>query len=348
MDLAWLARHRTGLAAVIDGHVVDSTTVVTDDEICAWLEPHLHGPALVAVDAPLIVRNPAGTSRRCDRAITSVFGSSHAGAHSANLGIASFAAGVRAERLAIRLGLGTDPVFAPGQPLHRMIEVYPHPAMVSLFGLRFTLKYKAKRGRDLPSRRVAFAELVRHLTTLDSTEPRLEVRSAPRWRLLCDVVATGQSARQLDDAEDELDAIMCAYIGFYYWRHGTDRCRIVGDLDSGYIVTPVTQEFGDRIDRLVLREVPVAARPMAGDRGRCAPRTSQGELKPSVFATASVAGAAQCACGCGSAVRRRYLPGHDARHKEALLRRSLQGDTTAEVTLARLGWTKFLEARRST
>ena len=348
MDLAWVPRHRTGLAVAIDGHVGDSTTVVTDDDICDWLEPHLHGPALIAVDAPLIVRNPAGTSRRCDRAITSVFGSNHAGAHSANLGIASFAAGVRAERLAVRLGLGTDPVLVPGQPLRRMIEVYPHPAMVSLFGLRFTLKYKAKRGRDLSSRRTAFAELVRHLTTLDSTEPRMEVRSAPRWRLLCDVVATGQSARELDVAEDELDAFMCAYIGFYYWRHGTDRCRIVGDLDSGYIVTPVTQELGDRIDRLVLRDVPVAASLTAGDRGRSAPRTSWGKLGPSVIAAASVAGDAQCACGCGAAVRRRYLPGHDARHKEALIRRALQGDTTAEVTLARLGWTRFLEARRRT
>jgi predicted RNase H-like nuclease len=130
-----------------------STTVVTDDEICAWLEPHLRGPALVAVDAPLIVRNAAGTSRHCDRVITSVFGSSHAGTHSANLGIASFAAGIRAERLASRLGIGTDPVLSPGEPLRRMIEVYPHPAMVSLFGLRFTLKYKAKGGRDRLSRR---------------------------------------------------------------------------------------------------------------------------------------------------------------------------------------------------
>jgi hypothetical protein len=170
----------------------------------------------------------------------------------------------------------------------------------------------------------------------------MQVRSAPRWRLLCDAVATGQSGRQLDVAEDELDAFMCAYIGFYYWKHGTSRCRIVGDSDSGYIVTPVTQEFGDRIDRLVLREVSAAASPTPGDRGRPAPRTSRGKL-----GSGAIAGGTQCACGCGATVRRRYLPGHDARHKEALIRRSLQGDTTAEVTLERLGWAKFLEARRS-
>src|SRR6266498_3583244 len=143
MDLAWGGRNQTGLAVAIDGHVADSTTVVTDNDICDWLEPHLRGPALIAVDAPLIVRNEAGTGRPCDRALSRVFGSSHAGAHSANLGIAALAGGVRAERLAVRLGLGTDPALSAGKPLRRMIEVYPHPAMVSLFGLHYTLKYKA-------------------------------------------------------------------------------------------------------------------------------------------------------------------------------------------------------------
>jgi hypothetical protein len=206
--------------------------------------------------------------------------------------------------------------------------------MVSLFGLRLTLKYKAKRGRDLSSRRAAFAEVVRHLTTLASAEPHLQVRSAPRWRLLCDAVATGQTARQLDLAEDELDAFMCAYIGLYYWSHGTDRCRIVGDVDGGYIVTPVTRESGDRIDRLDLREVRLS-------------RTGRVDLGPDPLTADAIASNAQCACGCGATVRRRYLPGHDARHKESLIRRALQGDTAAEVTLEQLGWGKFLEARRT-
>lgn len=36
-----------------------------------------------------------------------------------------------------------------------------------------------------------------------------------------------------------------------------------------------------------------------------------------------------CGCGCGAAVTRRYLPGHDARHKSALL---LAWDTQAALT----------------
>jgi hypothetical protein len=227
-----------------------------------------------------------------------------------------------------------------------MIEVYPHPAIVSLFGLRFSLKYKAKRGRALSDRKAAFAELIKHLTTLDAGDPGLRVGTAPRWRLLCECVETAESDRQLDVLEDELDSFVCAYIGLYYWTHGTSRCRIVGDLVSGYIVTPVTHESGDRFDRLVLREVPSVARRTAAADERLSPGTRPAWLTADSVTAAGRASGTLCACGCGAAVRRRYLPGHDARHKEALIRRSLQGDTAAEMVLQSLGWTKFLEARR--
>ena len=250
LDLAWGPRNRTGWSRQPAG-VVDSRTVVSDDQICDWLEPYIGCPVLVAVDAPLIVRNPAGTSRPCDRKISKVFGASHAGAHSANLGLAAFSDGVRAERLARRLGLSTDPYIQPGQPVRRMIEVYPHPAMVSLFGLSYTLKYKAKRGRSVDDRREAFAALTAHLEKLTISDPPLSVATAPRWNELRDSLVVATSNGQLDVIEDELDAYMCAYIGFYYWTHGASRCRVVGDVDTGYIVTPVTPAIGAALDAVV-------------------------------------------------------------------------------------------------
>ena len=45
-----------------------------------------------------------------------------------------------------------------------------------------------------------------------------------------------------------------------------------------------------------------------------------------------------CACGCGASVRRRYLPGHDAKHKAVLRRAALGGDLVAESQLVALGW----------
>jgi predicted RNase H-like nuclease len=344
IDLAWGSRNRTGVVAAAGGSVVDSRTVVSDDQICDWLDPYMGCPVLVAVDAPLIVRNPAGTSRPCDRKISMVFGASQAGAHSANLGFAAFSGGVRAERLARRLGLSTDPYFQPGQPVRRMIEVYPHPAMVSLFGLPYTLKYKAKRGRTMDDRRQAFAALIAHLEKLTILDPPLSLATAPRWDELRDSLAMAMSSGQLDLIEDELDAYMCAYIGFYYWTHGASRCRVVGDVETGYIVTPVTPAIGAALDAVVL-ETPL--RRVRKD-GTVPPQsTAAVRLAPTRAPQISPTPAGQCGCGCGGSAPNRYQPGHDARHKEGLIRAALAGQVEAETRLAGLGWSKFLEARRA-
>jgi len=42
----------------------------------------------------------------------------------------------------------------------------------------------------------------------------------------------------LDRAEDQLDAIVCAFVAMYYWAHGASRCRVFGTFADGYIVTP--------------------------------------------------------------------------------------------------------------
>jgi predicted RNase H-like nuclease len=344
IDLAWGPRNRTGVVAAAGGSVVDSRTMVSDDQICDWMDSYMGCPVLVAVDAPLIVRNPAGTSRPCDRKISKVFSASHAGAHSANLGLAAFSDGVRAERLARRLGLSTDPNIQPGQPVRRMIEVYPHPAMVSLFGLSYTLKYKAKRGRSVDDRRYAFAALTAHLEKLAISDPPLSVATAPRWDELRDSLVVATSNGQLDLIEDELDAFMCAYIAFYYWTHGASRCRVVGDFDTGYIVTPVTPAIAADLDAVVL-ETPVRRVRKAG----VVPRQSTNAVRlaparaPQIVPTP----AGQCGCGCGVPVRNRYRPGHDARHKEGLIRAALAGQVEAETRLADLGWSKFLESRRA-
>jgi predicted RNase H-like nuclease len=49
--------------------------------------------------------------------------------------------------------------------------------------------------------------------------------------------------------EDELDAYVCAYLALHYWTHGLDRNRVVGDLDTGYIVTPAMARQRACLDR---------------------------------------------------------------------------------------------------
>ena len=72
-------------------------------------------------------------------------------------------------------------MFPPRMPVRRAVEVYPHTAIVALFGLASTLKYKAKPGRTLQSRAAALDELLDHLEALRAADPPLDVRAAPRW-----------------------------------------------------------------------------------------------------------------------------------------------------------------------
>lgn len=113
--------------------------------------------------------------------------------------------------------------------------------MVALFGLIHTIKYKARSGRATGARCAAFEQLLRHVEGLADAIPALEVTTSTCVRRSMN----GASGTALDRAEDEIDACECAYVAHYYWTHSTARCRVVGDLDTGYIVTPVTPTLAD-------------------------------------------------------------------------------------------------------
>lgn len=53
-------------------------------------------------------------------------------------------------------------------------------------------------------------------------------------------------ATQLDDIrgkslknyEDQLDALFCAYLAYYFWYWGWERNELFGDVKTGYILNP--------------------------------------------------------------------------------------------------------------
>nr|WP_278259576.1 DUF429 domain-containing protein [Nocardioides convexus] len=118
-----------------------------------WWRRTSRGDCLVALDAPLIVRNPSG-NRPAEAALNKDFARFDAGAHPSNTGKPEFRDQPRAARVAARLGLDINPRSGRAR---RAIEVYPHPATVALFRLGRTLKYKNKPGRDLDRLRAELA-----------------------------------------------------------------------------------------------------------------------------------------------------------------------------------------------
>lgn len=252
VDLAWGERNPTGVAVASDqGQVLRLTACRTDDEIIDLLTPYTGGACLVAIDAPLIVRNATG-NRPAEVELNRDFRRFDAGAHPSNLAKPEFMNGPRGARICERLGLDMDPLSAAPR---RAIEVYPHPATVALFRLGRTLKYKNKSGRDLEGLRSELLLLMTLIEDLASAQPALRVDGAgSSWRKLVESVQSATRKSELRVAEDQVDAVVCAYVAlFATWQ--PERTTIYGDYQTGYIVTPQLPDD--------LTPLPRAARPLA-------------------------------------------------------------------------------------
>jgi len=240
LDLAWSPRNRSGVAVVAGdargGALVETALLDGDAEIEEYIARHAGAdPAIVAVDAPLWVPNETGR-RLAEAEIGRAFGRYQAGAYPANRRLLAFDGVVRGEALVAALaprGFVHRPAVVAGQPVRQVVEVFPHPATITLFGLDRTLKYKARPGRAMAERRQAWQQYQAHLRALAAADPPLRGHAA----LLGQDVAALRG-RRIKDYEDQIDALLCAYIALYAFRWGAARCRTFGTLEQGYIFTP--------------------------------------------------------------------------------------------------------------
>jgi predicted RNase H-like nuclease/ppGpp synthetase/RelA/SpoT-type nucleotidyltranferase len=236
MDLAWGERSPTGVAVLDDdGRLVHVSAQTDDASVLDALTRYVEGPCLVAFDAPLVVPNATG-NRPAEAALNRDFARFDAGAHPANTAKPELAGTPRGARLAALMGLDIDPRSSASR---RAVEVYPHPATVALFRLGRTLKYKNKPGRSLAHLRSELLRLMRLLEGLRDTSVPLLLDGHRPWLALVQQVENAARKSDLRRVEDQVDAVVCAYVALFAERrpaltttYGAD------DWASGYIVTP--------------------------------------------------------------------------------------------------------------
>jgi predicted RNase H-like nuclease len=222
IDLAWSDRNPSaGCALDGAGRVVDETPLRDDDEIVAWVTDI--DAEVVAIDAPLLVPNETGM-RPCERQIHAAYGSRGGGAHPANRTLLTRTSGrIRGEDLARRLeGFG-----GPWDDTARtLIEVYPHPGMIEVFGLPHRLRYKRIPAAERPGALGRLRDLLDLLAEEDPPlrGPRIDVPASTR----------GRGAKAL---EDRLDARFCAWVALV-WALRPSRIRLFGDAATGHIAVP--------------------------------------------------------------------------------------------------------------
>lgn len=277
IDLAWGPRNRTGIAAVdACGALITSATVTSDDDIVEWIERQAPRTGVVALDAPLIVANREG-SRPCEQQIQRAFGRFDAGGYPSNTSNPNFDP-PRALTLARRLGLGIDPSDARRE--HVAIEVYPHPAMVGLFELGRTIKYKRKQqGFELQ-----LSETRRLLDLMEGIQ-ELKLRASADWAAIRRAVDAAKGPGALGKVEDEIDGIFCAHVA-WLWAQRSTALQVYGDVERGYIVAPPPPTWpptprlvpASSHDEPTVDEPPAHAAPMVDDARMTLP-------EPHVFVT---------------------------------------------------------------
>jgi predicted RNase H-like nuclease len=228
VDLGWYGKP-SGLASIrLEGSELRLRNIArleSADEILDWIQTEAGGgTAVVAVDAPLIIRNRAGI-RPAERELNADFRRFHAGCHAANLGRPFAQNVISFSRRLEALGFGHGASMSPRQEGRFQIEVHPHAATVALFGLDRIVKYK----RGTREQRARGLRRLRSLATsrLPALDPPLSAHLPP-------VPRTGS----LKPTEDKIDAVLCAYIAAHWWIWATQRNSLYGNQDDGYVVVP--------------------------------------------------------------------------------------------------------------
>jgi len=243
VDLAWSTgsgqrpANETGVVALSpDGAVVAAGWTRGVAATVDWVQEAAGGgSALLFVDAPLIVPNPAG-QRLCERQVGQRYWRWKVSANSTNQSSPRLAGPALLDRLHALGWRYDDGRSGPPADGRTVSECYPYTTLVGVEELGYdTCRPAYKRQpKRVPAqqrradRADACDELVRRLHRLADADPPLLLTSHPvTATLLCE-----RSPRDNDRAykhrEDLLDATLCAWTALFWYRHGLTRCQVLG------------------------------------------------------------------------------------------------------------------------
>jgi len=248
IDLAWGEHKPSGAAIINEGGIIERARadLRTTEEICDFAGLASGNGAVIAIDAPLIVKNATG-QRPVEMQLTSIFGRYDAGPHSSNRSNPNFQEAARIQRLAHllgNLGFSQQTTAQKQQSQRTFLEVFPSPALVILFPCHLHSththcrppRYKHKRARSRPELCSEWEIYRARLRSLECREPALKFSPEVNKQIGIDVTEfKGGRYKQFDDL---LDGIFCAYLAHYVWYWGEDGCWVVGDLETGCVTLP--------------------------------------------------------------------------------------------------------------
>ncbi|MET0578701.1 MAG: DUF429 domain-containing protein [Ilumatobacteraceae bacterium] len=245
VDLAW-GEGRPGRPANETGLVaVDSTGVIVHagwarglDEVVSWMTTWSTPEAVAMVDAPLVVRNATGM-RPSEREVARRYGRWKVAANASNLALPALAGLTLAARLGADGWRCADARHGPPTGGRWLYETFPYTTLVGAEELGYDRErpiYKRKPRHLQPAefrtlRAANCDELIRRVAALRTADPPIDIASHPVTATLADE-PTPLVDRAVKHREDLLDAVLCAWTGLLWMRHGLERCQVLGPDDD--------------------------------------------------------------------------------------------------------------------
>jgi len=204
--------------------------------------------SIVALDQPTIVPNASG-SRPVDKVAASLVSFVGGGVQPANRSkIGMFCDGAPIWSFLKELSAIQNPSEArAARAGHFLIEVFPALALPSLES-GFAHRLRAPKYNPQNRGKFRLVDWRSVARVIQGTAEEFGVDGLAKWAL--QMSANGQP-RKAD--QDRLDAALCALIGLT-WRAGpVTSSALLGDLHTGYMVTPVSDATRNRLERAATR-----------------------------------------------------------------------------------------------
>lgn len=228
IDLAWTTKNETGICVLNnDGEILHlSAKVYANADIIDIIKEFYQFPTLVAIDAPIVVPNASGSrSAESELARHKIHNHRIRAFHCSRNYLTKHYGGIRAEELANMLIREMNFNIGYFKDENSIVETLPTGIIAGLLPEAAPFRYKIKKGVNT---KLASDELIRLASMFDDK------------RLLEKLIVnkTIKYSRSLHKhLEDQVDAFLCAYMGYRLQYKGTE-VLIFGDYSNGFILLP--------------------------------------------------------------------------------------------------------------
>lgn len=204
--------------------------------------------SLVALDQPTVVPNPTG-SRPVDKVAASLISFVGGGVQPANRSkIGMFCDDAPIWSFISGLSATEDPILArTASAGHFLIEVFPALALPALDD-GFAQRLRAPKYNPQNRKKFRLEDWQAVARVVERSAERLNVHGFAEWAHRMRNVAQPRKSDQ-----DKLDAALCALTGLF-WRAGpAAQSAMLGDVENGYMVTPISDATWPRLRQAAIR-----------------------------------------------------------------------------------------------